>query len=149
MIIDKLENIQNYANISQKVTDFLKNLRPDISAGHYEISDGIYANVDIYEPKTFVNCKFEAHKKFIDIQMLLEGEERLDYTPVKGLNISEVYDEKRDVMFFENPSKLVDSVILTPYKFAFINTWEAHKPQISTGFKHVKKVVVKIPVSIL
>lgn len=149
MIIDELENLANYSNVPSFITDFLKSLKADIVPGRYELGCGVYANVDVYEPKEFEACKFEAHKKYIDIQMLLDGEERLDYTPVNGLEVSEAYDEKRDVMFFRNPAKSVDGVILKPYKFAFINTWEAHKPQISTGCKQVKKVVVKIPVNIL
>ena len=167
MIIDKIENIEKYlcspphpnplplgegvrpmlSVISGKVIDFLINLTPETSTGRYEIADGIYANVDEYEPKNYENCKFEAHKKYIDIQMVLSGEENLEYRCAEGLKISEEYDEKRDIMFFENPEEKSDYVHLTPYKFAFIYPHEAHKPQIKTSSPHVKKVVVKIKIT--
>ena len=149
MIIDDLKNIDQYHNIPKEAADYLQILSGQSDSGHYELGNGIYANIDIYEPKMFEDCRFEAHKKYIDIQMLLEGQERLDYTNIERLEILQEYDETRDVMFFKDSSKNFDSVILEPSKFVFIYPWEAHKPQISTGYKLIKKVVVKIPVNIL
>lgn len=146
MITDTIENIQKYTNVSDKVADFLKNLSPQSQTGHYEIDETAYANIDVYETKSIENCKFEAHKKYIDIQMLLEGEEELDYISVDKLNVSEAYDAKRDVMFFANPKESPDTLQLEPFKFAFIYPHEAHRPQMNSGSKShkVKKVVVKI-----
>ena len=145
MIIDNLENISKYEKIiSGKVINFLKNLSCDAKTGRYEIDSNSYANVDEYSPKEYANCKFEAHKKYIDIQMVLSGEENLEYRCVDDLKISEEYNEKRDVMFFKNPEEKSDYTHLTPFKFAFIYPHEAHKPQIKTIADKVKKVVVKI-----
>ena len=145
MIIDKLENISKYKPIiSDKVIEFLKNISSGTPAGHYEIENGVYANIDEYSPKQFENCKFEAHKKYIDIQMVLSGEENLEYTNSDGLEVAEEYDENKDVMFFKNTKNDTDIVNLTPYKFAFIYPHEAHKPQIKTASDCVKKVVIKI-----
>ncbi len=145
MITDKLENLKNYNIVSDKILDFLLGLTKNTPEGHYVIDDNSYVNVDIYNTKTVENCKFEAHKKYIDIQMLLEGSEELDYISVDGLNISEAYDEQRDVMFFKNPQKLPDTLQLKPFKFALIYPHEAHRPQMGNGQK-VKKAVAKIKV---
>lgn len=146
MITNNIKNIDKYPNISKKTADFLKSLTSKTPTGHYEIDETSYANIDIYKTKTFDNCKFEAHKKYIDIQMLLVGKEELDYMPVESLKISEPYDENRDVMFFENSDKKPDTLQLEPFKFAMIYPYEAHKPQMNTGntSQEVKKVVVKI-----
>ena len=148
MIIDSLENIAFYNNIPQNVIDFIKTLTPQIEVGRYEIDNDSYANIDVYETKNLNDCKFEAHKNYIDIQMLLSGIEELDYTPVKGLTISEEYDVKRDVMFFYFFNRISDSVILEAGKFALIYPHEAHRPQVAFNAtsKTVKKVVVKIHV---
>lgn len=148
MIIDSLDNISIYEDIPQNVIDFIKNLTPQIEVGRYEIDNNSYANVEVYETKNLKDCKFEAHKKYIDIQMLLSGIEELDYTPVKGLKVSEEYDAKRDIMFFENPDRILDSVILEAGKFALIYPHEAHRPQMAFNeiLKSVKKVVVKIKI---
>ncbi len=147
MIIDKLENISKYSSIiPESVIEFLKHLAPEADTGHNKIKDGIYANIDIYPPKPYENCKFEAHKKYIDIQMLLSGEEDLEYTPAGGIEIIEEYDDAKDVMFLGSPKIAVDKVHLTPYKFVYIFPHEAHKPQIKISKGLVKKVVVKIPI---
>lgn len=146
MIIDGLENISIYKDIPQNVIDFIRNLTPQIELGRYEIDSNSYANIEEYETKKISDCKFEAHKKYIDIQLLLSGIEELDYTPVKGLKISEEYDENRDIIFFENTDRILDSVILEAGKFALIYPHEAHRPQMAFNgiSKKVKKVVVKI-----
>ncbi len=146
MIIDNLKNISNYNFISQNVIDFLTGLNSQTETGHYEIDEHSYANVDIYDTKNSCICKFEAHKKYIDIQMLLSGKEELDFMPAEGLIVCEEYDDKRDIMFFENPDKISDRVILEPGKFALIFPHEAHKPQMNIcgNSEQVKKVVVKI-----
>ncbi len=146
MITDKLENINKYSVVSEKVSDFLKGLTPYSETGHYEIDERAYANIDVYSTKDINICKFEAHKKFIDIQMLLSGEERLDCAFRDELAISLNYDEERDVMFFYSPEKDFDSVFLKPSKFVILFPNDAHRPQIKSGDtdKKVKKVVVKI-----
>lgn len=148
MIIDKIENIEKYSQIPISVIKFIKNLTPETPVGHYELENGIFANIDKYTTKLFENCKFEAHKKYIDIQIITTGTEQLDYINIEGLAVSEEYDQNRDVMFFENPTTVPDSVILENNKFAFIYPHEAHKPQMAINNiqTDVKKVVVKIPV---
>ena len=146
MISDNIENITKYLEISEKVSDFLKSLTPDSVCGRYEIDENAYANIDVYETKDICLCKFEAHKKYIDIQMLLAGQERLDYTFVNNLSVNEEYDEERDIMFFSSPSGAFDTLSLTPFKFALLYPYEAHRPQmnIKDVSLKVKKVVVKI-----
>lgn len=148
MIIDKVENIDKYSGIPEEVVKFVKAVTKYDFAGHYDFCDDTFANIDEYETKTFDNCKFEAHRNYIDIQLILDGVERLDFMPIDGLKVSEEYDAERDVMFFENPKELSDSVILSVGKFALIYPHEAHKPQIAIDNKpvKVKKAVVKIPV---
>lgn len=146
MICDNLENILKYGEISEKTAKFLMSLNAQTPVGHYEIDENVYANVDVYETRTIDKCKFEAHKKYIDIQMLLDGNEQLDCISFNKLIVSEDYDEKRDIMFFENPDRISDSVILEVGKFALIYPHEAHRPQVAFNakLKTVKKVVIKI-----
>jgi len=149
MIIDNIKNIRSYSEIPEEAAEFLGVVNADVFSGRYDFSNRAFANVDEYDTKQFEDCKFEAHKKCIDIQMILRGEERLDYTPADVLKTAKPYSEENDVMFFENPEGTIDSVILTPGKFAFIFPHEAHKPQIAVNGKPepVKKVVVKIRIT--
>lgn len=144
MIIDELKNIKKYNIIPVAVINFLFSLTSDTPAGHYEISENAYANIDEYETRAESLCTFEAHKKYIDIQMVLSGKENLKYVNTDFLSIKEEYNEKQDVMFFNTADS--DTVVLTPFKFAFVMPHEAHKPQVAfnSNPSKVKKVVVKI-----
>ena len=147
MIVDKLENIEKYVSvIPDYVIEFMKGLDESSLAGHYELNNGCYANIDEYNPKDFSNCKFEAHNKHIDIQMVLSGTERIDIAERKDLKVIQSYDTNKDIIFFSDPLSGVDNVSLEPFKFVYIYPNEAHKPQIKTSSDFVKKVVVKIPI---
>ena len=147
MIFDKLEKLRQYYVVSDKVLNFLFNLDENKPAGHYEIDDEAYANIDVYETKEYDICFPEAHKRYIDIQMLLSGEERLDFANISELSIKDDYDEERDIMFFHNPEKM-NTLYLKKGYFALLYPTDAHKPQMksSENSQTVKKVVVKIAV---
>lgn len=147
MIFDKLEKLRQYDVVSDKVLNFLFNLDENKPAGHYEIDDEAYANIDVYETKEYDICFPESHKRYIDIQMLLSGEERLDFANISELSIKDDYDEERDIMFFHNPEKM-NTLYLKKGYFALLYPTDAHKPQMksSENSQTVKKVVVKIAV---
>ena len=149
MIFDDITNIKNYVEIDEKIADFILGLSADTPTGRIYLSDDglTYANVDEYKTKLHENCKLEAHKKYIDIQLLFSGVEELDYTSLDGLTVSEPYDETRDIMFFASTDRVLNKVVLEPGKFVLLYPHEAHQPQMA--YKNVpsgvKKVVVKIP----
>lgn len=149
MICDNLKNISKYSEISKETADYLLSLTKETPAGHYVINENTYANVDVYETKLPENCRFEAHKKYIDIQMLLDGTEQLECISQNELKISEPYNEENDIIFFENSQNLPDaSFILKTGRFVLIYPHEAHKPQMAINNfpQKVKKIVVKIRV---
>ena len=144
MITDKLVNIDKYSEIPANIKAFIKGLSKDLQVGRLNISDDDYANVDEYTTKTHDNCRFEAHKKYADIQILLSGTERLDYSTSKG-HITESYDENRDVMFAE--AKETASVILDGTNFVMYFPEELHKPQMCVDNpEKIKKIVVKVKI---
>lgn len=149
MIFDDIKNIKNYPQIEGRVADFVLSLTENQECGKVFLSeDGLlFANVEEYQTKTHDFCRLEAHRKYIDIQILLEGVEELDYTDVEGLAVSETYDTARDIEFFAKPDRVLNKVVLKEGKFAYIPPTEAHQPQMAyknEPFK-VKKVVVKCP----
>jgi YhcH/YjgK/YiaL family protein len=85
----------------------------------------------------------EAHRRYIDIQYLLDGEERIGWKPVAGCaHVRDPYDEEKDIAFFSDaPSKWID---LRPGDFAVFFPEDAHAPLVGTG--RIEKIVVKIAV---
>lgn len=142
MIVDKLENINKYGQIPDYAKEFVKNLSKDIPLGRVELDGLDYANVETYTTKPHDKCLFEAHKKYADIQILLTGVERLDYSE-KEMTVIEPYDEKRDISFFKGDE--TESVILDGTNFVLLMPEELHRPQMNfEKSEQVKKVVVKI-----
>jgi YhcH/YjgK/YiaL family protein len=146
MIYDELKNISNYPQIPEPAIDFIKSLTPNIELGRHEIAEGIYANVEEYNTKPKHKAKFELHKKYIDIQIILKGFERLDFGKKEGLGIKEPYNEERDIEFYEYVSAKATSCYLNGDNFVVLFAGELHAPQISTdgSATPVKKVVVKV-----
>lgn len=148
MIIDKLENISLYTNIPKEVTEFIANLSKDLSLGKYKLSKENFINVETYNTKSIINGKFESHKNYIDIQILLDGQERIYVTNINGLTILEPYNEDRDITFYSDNLDDKNYVTLDGTNFVVLFPHEAHAPQISEDdeSKKVLKVVAKIKV---
>lgn len=145
MIIDKLENSESYVSLNKNfktVFEYVKN--NDLSAmecGTHEI-DGknLFFNLQEYETKPVQ--KLEAHKKYIDIQIVVKGEEFMGYTNIKNTEVTEEYDEERDVMFLSGE---VDKVKATEGTFVVFFPFDAHMPSLSvTEPKYAKKAIFKI-----
>lgn len=149
MIIDKIENISIYKNIPEIARDFILSLKKGTpSLGKHVLSESIYANVETYETKLLENGKFEAHKDYIDVQILLKGHEQIFIAPQNNLTISESYDAKRDIEFYSDNIRSFQSIKLDGTNFAMLFPHEAHAPQVSIDEKleNVLKVVVKIKI---
>lgn len=149
MIIDKIENISIYKNIPEIARDFILSLKKGIpSLGKHVLSESIYANVETYETKLLENSKFEAHKEYIDVQILLKGHEQIFIAPQNRLTMSEPYDAKRDIEFYSDNIRSFQSIKLDGTNFVMLFPHEAHAPQVSIDEKleNVLKVVVKIKI---
>ncbi len=138
-----------YANIYPGIAeglDFLRQVSPDIAPGRYQLSGDNYANVDLYTTGEVNPLGYEAHRRYIDIQFLLFGEEE-----VKVCNISEIdcisqYDPGRDVAFFRHADPSARVRLGNGY-FAIFFPHDAHEPQhCICNPAPVKKIVVKIAV---
>lgn len=112
------------------------------------MSESIYANVETYETKLLENGKFEAHKDYIDVQILLKGHEQIFIAPQNSLTMSEPYDAKRDIEFYSDNICSFQSIKLDGTNFVMLFPHEAHAPQVSIDEKleNVLKVVVKIKI---
>ena len=146
MIIDNLTNAEKYIALHKDfklVFDYLKNnnLETMDCAKNIQLrGEDVFFNLDEYETKP--TQKLEAHKKYIDIQVVITGEEYMGYTNIENTSVSEKYDEKRDVMFLNGS---VDKILATNKNFIIFYPEDAHMPALSvTEPKKVKKAIFKI-----
>ena len=148
MIFDNLENLENYDIVTPEIIEFVNGLSVNTPCGRYELSDKVYANVDDYQTRSELDCSLEAHRKFIDIQFLIYGAERIDFINIDGLKVLESYDCVKDILFFKKPKCELNRIYLNGKNFAIFYPDDAHSPQITTLNlqNNVKKVVIKIAV---
>ena len=91
-------------------------------------------------------CRYESHRLYADIQMLIKGSELFLVCPRDGMKISEHYSEEKDVDFLEGEPVLVHSIILTPPLAVAVFPWDLHMPGIALYDKpsDFDKIVMKI-----
>ena len=147
MIYDHIKNIAFYRGLSPDIAvglDFLKQMQPDIDEGVYQINPRVKAIVSEYETKTVNECGYEAHRKNIDIQYLLLGEERIACLPIERLEETKPYSEENDAAFYAAASKPQELILGNGY-FAIFFPQDGHMPQLCIDEPvPVKKVVVKV-----
>lgn len=151
MIFDHLTNIFTYKSLSPDIYSgltFLKDVKPDIAPGTYQINPRVKAIVSEYETKKVNEYGFEAHKKNIDIQYLLKGEERIACLPIEKLKETTPYSEEKDAAFYTaDIFHLPSYLLLQSGYFAIFFPQDGHMPQLSVGEPEmVKKVVVKVEI---
>ena len=149
MIFDHISNISLYKTLSPDIYEglkFIKQATPDLAVGTYQISPRVKAIVSEYETKVKNEVGYEAHRKNIDIQYLLKGEERIACLPVEKLKETTPYSEEKDAAFFTASIKPQEMTIGGGY-FAIFFPQDGHMPQLSVDEPMmVKKVVVKVEI---
>ena len=147
MIKDNLTNAECYYSLSNNLRKgFLwlkENNLEEIKDGKYEIDgEKIFANVQTYETKD--DAPYEVHKKYIDIQYMIKGEESVGVVNYKDCKTTETYNENKDIEFLEC-MKNDFYQILRKGEFLIFYPQDAHKPSLKINNKKlVKKVIVKV-----
>ena len=147
MIIDKLSNSKQYYGLSESIEKALKYLQETDLAkseiGKYEIEGkNIFAIVSEYETKNKEQGKWEAHRKYLDIQFVIFGKEMIGYAPINEMKTKIEYNEEKDILFLEGEG---DYLSVNEGTFALFAPEDVHKPGIRAGNQqYVKKIVVKI-----
>ena len=152
MIITNVDSndLKSFENIHprfQKAFEFIKKaVNENLSDGDYEIdAKNIYAFISSYKTKTEAEAKFEAHRKYIDIQCILSGTEVIGFEAPEEVQLIEDYKDGGDICFY-SLNKDYDRIVLKKGEFAIIMTDELHAPCLSLNDEptDVKKAVVKI-----
>ncbi len=149
MILDKVDNVQLYADMHPTIVRALKYLRDtdfkNLQNGRYEIAgNDIFSIVNNYTTKDLEDCRLEAHRKYIDIHYMAEGSELIGYSLFSSQEPATEYDEANDFILYcgdKNYLKLEESMFLIFFPS------DLHMPGlIIEKPAEVKKVVVKVKV---
>lgn len=149
MIYDTLEHLEVYRGIHPGVMRGLELLRDtDFSTwetGRYEIDgDRLFVLIQRYDSR-LENDTPEAHKKYIDIQYLVSGQELMGVGPLEEMTQEVEARPEGDIWFYHGP---LSNILLTGHLFTALWPGDAHAPCIAVDQKPTPclKCVVKVRV---
>lgn len=150
MIYDDIKNIGKYRGQSiwlDKAISFLETTDlKSLPIGRTEIEkDKVFVNIMESNAREEDDLRFEIHKKYMDIQIDIEGSENIKI----GFDIKNIIDNYKEEIDFGTVD-CTDSIACSLGKERFIICMadEPHKPGIATGDNtYLKKCVVKVAVN--
>ena len=143
MIVDELKNARLYAGV---MPDFMGALEYAMSlenadCGRYEYGDH-YVMIQQGETRSLEGADLEAHRRYVDVQIVLSGAERVGYAPLSSLKITQDYDAQKDMLLAEGEAGFID---IRKGMFYLLFPGDAHAPCGHPGTpSSFKKAVVKI-----
>jgi YhcH/YjgK/YiaL family protein len=152
MIFDRIENRKLYTRLGDGIAMALEALTTDLPAradGRYELrGDRVFAMVQSYETIPAEQAVWEAHRKYIDVQYMVEGAESMGHLPIDGLKVKQPYDVEKDFELFDAPASQGNRIIVPAGSFAIFYPSDVHMPKLPANGKvgWIKKVVVKVAV---
>ncbi len=146
MIVSNLQNsgrIEHLHPLFKKLFDFVKS--HDLlheEPGRITVDgDQLFINNSNPECVSQESQKLEVHRQYIDIHILLEGNERIGWKAIEDCNdLVQPYQEDADCAFYaDKPTMFVD---LLPGQFAIVYPEDPHAPIIGQG--KIRKLIAKV-----
>ena len=108
--------------------------------------NGIFVNISEYTTRLFEDSKWEAHKKYIDLQLVLDGVEKICVSDISKMESGE-YNPDNDYLPCDGVAEVC--YVLDKSTGILLMPEDAHMPGIGVENKTsiVKKAVFKIPVN--
>ncbi len=148
MIFDTIENVKNYKGLGRVYTalEFLsKTDFSKVPLGRYDLDgDNLYYMVQEYETDGEKEIA-EAHKKYIDIQFMLDGAETVGVAPIDCPKTEVEAKPENDVWFYQCKT---EPLTLRSGSFMVLYPNDIHMPGVAIGTPAAcRKIVVKVKVS--
>lgn len=147
MILDSIENIDNYKCLNSRVYRALEIIR---NTDFCSLEDNTYL-VDGFNFRFFImsyqtqkaNDKPEAHRDFIDVQYIISGKEQIGIAQLEDMTEEVEANPQKDIWFYHGPT---DYVSIREGMFAVFFPNDAHAPNIAhpDGCNAVRKCVFKV-----
>jgi len=145
MILDKLTAANAYRGIHPRLNEVLDRLNDGFlsTVGPETMpleGDALYVTRFTYETLPLEDTFFEAHRRYLDVHLMVAGEERVELASPGGLELFEHRDD-----FYAYRGAAEQSLILRPGSFLVVFPEDAHRIKIQVnGPETVSKVVFKV-----
>lgn len=147
MIVSDIASFARYTCLNRhfgKVLDFLeKRDLLSLPEGKTEIDgDNVYCMRFDYVAENVLGTQFEAHRKYLDIHLVLENEEFVGTAALKGASLVKLYDEAADIAFYA--AKSYQAIKLVKGRVLVVFSDDLHQPGVKSNDLPVKKLVIKV-----
>jgi biofilm protein TabA len=116
---------------------------PGYHSRHAIDGERMYVSIDLVQGRGHEGARLEAHRRYIDIQLTIEGHEEIGWKPIGDCTSTAVaFDAEKDITFFHDPP--VAWLPVPAGRFAIFFPEDAHAPLGGRGL--LKKAIVKIAV---
>jgi len=149
MILDSLDNHTLYKSVHPLFREAFHylvhtNFNTLADGKHVIDDDNLFAILNTYKTRAEKGARAESHRKYIDIQCLLTGMERIGHLPLDGVRAATAYDKKKDIAWYDVRCSFFR---LNPGMFAVFFPGDIHMPGISVHSASIlRKVVIKVRV---
>lgn len=132
----------------EKAFRYLETVNAGTPVGRQELEGmDLYALVSAYATRPADQFRFEAHRRFADVQYIVTGRERILWAPLTALpTVTEPYHAEKDILFFAPPASFTPLNMVSG-QFAVFFPEDGHAPGAEWGgIGEVLKVVLKVRV---
>ncbi len=151
MIKARVENAAAYAVLGPGMRAAMEWLQrreyAGLAPGRYELNGGSgFVVLERYRPKPLEQAAWETHRNYIDVQLVIEGRERMGCCPLASQPpVIKPYDPATDLEFYSARGDLFE---FGPGEFAVFTPHDVHAPKLAPSgpVVDVFKAVIKIPV---
>ena len=110
-----------------------------------ELGRGVFALEQAYRSKPRSEGFYESHRKYIDVQVIFEGEEWMEVVDLDRPSVKHRYDPQRDLVVYEDVSGSL--LRLQPGQAAIFYPSDVHMPGLfgTSTPQVIRKTVIKVP----
>lgn len=128
----------------KKTFQFLQSDYSAMEVGKYPlVEDELIVNIQEYNSKEPKDARWEAHRKFIDLQLVIDGKEQMGIMPLSEATHAGEYNAEKDVVFYGENNGAIYAA--NKQQFFLFFTSDLHRPCMKDELSSpVKKLVMKI-----
>lgn len=146
MIIDNISEITKYKSLLPRLDEALVAIKDasTLEVGKYEF-EHFYFMIQEGITKPLEEGGYEAHRNYIDVQILLDGKEEIAWKKYSDLQVSKEYDPVIDKELLQGSKE--NHMLIEKGMFWVAFPWDGHKAisHIDTPYNY-RKIVLKLPV---
>ncbi|MGF1725658.1 YhcH/YjgK/YiaL family protein [Photobacterium nomapromontoriensis] len=144
-----LDSLESYRHIPDAIVAIIKvvkrRLNESQEPGRFQVNgDSVFYFIVNDHTQELADRKSEIHAKYMDVQIVLEGEEMFGFSYHPFNTIAEDFLAEKDLAFSEDILE-EEFITLTAGDFVIFDTLQPHRPLVAVNQPApVKKAVIKI-----